>query len=156
MIVKTWAATLRHRPRHKLLQRCDMTYFLTFRARGEVAEMLLLGGEEPRLLVDLSTEPLHGGGTARHHTPRASFTITDPELIRRFLHEVKLGDTAEAEGAFRQGDYIPHRTTCIDTVFTITAFKRISRRKQPDTGRAAITTPDPHVAARHAAPAVLH
>ncbi len=132
-----------------------MTYFLTFRARGEVAEMLLLGGEQPRLLVDLSTEPLHTGQGPRQHTPRATFTITDPELIRRFLQEVRQGDTAEAEGAFRQGDYIPHRTTCIDTVFTITGFKRISRRKQHDTAHA-IATAEPLAAARQATAALLH
>lgn len=147
-----------------------MTYFLTFRARGEVAEMLLLGGEEPRLLVDLSTEPLADDMGPRRHTPRASFTITDPELIRRFLNEIKPGDIAEAEGAFQQGDYVPHRTTCIDTVFTIVNFKRIARRRTARRNRT-IATPEPLSAesmacepisrdainaARAAAPMLLH
>ncbi len=132
-----------------------MSYFLTFRARGEVAEMLLLGGEDPRLLVDLSTEPLADDQGPRYHTPRASFTITDPELMRRFVAEVKIGDIAEAEGAFAQGDYTPHRTTCIDTVFTIVSFRRITRRKSPQ-GDRTIQTPEPLAAIRAAAPALLH
>lgn len=132
-----------------------MNYFLTFRARGEVAEMLLLGGEDPRLLVDLSTEPLTDDQGPRHHTPRASFTISDPELMRRFLAEVKVGDIAEAEGAFAQGDYTPHRTTCIDTVFTIVNFRRITRRKSQQ-GDRTIQTPEPLAAIRAAAPALLH
>lgn len=136
-----------------------MPYFLTFRARGEVAEMLLLGGDEPRLLVDLSTEPLHDDKGPRHHTPRATFTLTDPELIRRFLDEVRLGDVAEAEGAFRQGDYIPHRTTCIDTVLTVTAFRRIARRKDTDPQRGIAATdpqPDSRMAQRLATATLLH
>lgn len=132
-----------------------MTYILTFRARGEVADMLLIGGEDPRLLVDLSTEPLTDDHGPRRHTPRATFTLTDPELIRRFLHEVKTGDMAEAEGTFRQGDYIPHRTTCIDTVFTVTAFKRLSRRKETDSKRS-IPQAEPPVAQRPVATALLH
>lgn len=132
-----------------------MTYYLTFRARGEVAEMLLLGGEDPRLLVDLSTEPLSDDQGPRRHTPRASFTIRDPELIRRFMAEVRIGDIAEAEGAFAQGDYTPHRTTCIDTVFTIVGFRRIARRKTPQTIHSAVT-PEPFAATRAAPQALLH
>lgn len=131
-----------------------MTYFLTFRARGEVAEILLLGGEQPRLLVDLSTEPLEDD-CSRRHTPRASFTITDAELIRRFLAEVQIGDMAEAEGSFRQGDYIPHRTTCIDTVLTVTAFRRIAGRRLAQSGHG-IAPSDAKAAIRTAAPALLH
>ncbi len=115
-----------------------MSYFLTFRARGEVAEMLLLGGPEPRLLVDLSVEPVFDDKGLRRHTERASFTITDPELIRRFMAEMSLGDVAEAEGAFRQGDYTPHRTSCIDTIFTMQDFRRIARpARAPKVPRAA-------------------
>lgn len=132
-----------------------MTYFLTFRARGEVADMLLLGGEDPRLLVDLSTEPLSDDHGPRRHTPRASFTITDPDLIRRFLAEVAIGDTAEAEGTLRQGDYLPHRTTCIDTVLTVQAFRRIARVKAPLSDRP-LQTPEPVAAPRSSATALLH
>lgn len=110
-----------------------MSYALTFRARGEVAEMLLLGGEHPRLLVDISTEPVFDDKGKRRHTPRASFTIADPELMRRFLDEVKVGDIAEAEGELRQGDYVPHRTTSIDTVLTILRYRRVSRGAVADT-----------------------
>lgn len=118
-----------------------MTYFLTFRALGEVAEMLLLNGEEPRLLVDLSTEPVFDDKGMRRHTPRASFTITDPDLIRRFTAEMALGDVIEAEGSFVQGDYIPHRTSHIDTTFTMLEFRRVARARQKPralTGAAAM------------------
>ncbi|MEY4698225.1 MAG: hypothetical protein RIT14_2653 [Pseudomonadota bacterium] len=104
-----------------------MTYYLTFRAKGEVAEMLVLNGPQPRLLVDLSVEPLPDDPARRFHTARASFTITDPDLMRRFLAEMKLGDVAEAEGTFLQSDYVPHRTTCIDTTFEMRDFRKVDR-----------------------------
>lgn len=133
-----------------------MSYFLNFTARGEVADILLVGGEEPRLLVDLSTEPLHDRqGLLCHHTPRASFTITDPELMRRFLAEVKPGDLAEATGEFRQGDYLPHRGTQIDTVFEITSYRRIAGAVSPSR-HPAPATQDPHVAPRAGTAALLH
>lgn len=133
-----------------------MSYFLNFTARGEVADILLVGGEEPRLLVDLSTEPLHDRhGMVRQHTPRASFTITDPELMRRFLAEVKLGDLAEATGEFRQGDYLPHRGTQIDTVFLISSYRRIASATAPS-DREAPTARDPLVATRIGTSALLH
>lgn len=132
-----------------------MSYFLTFRARGEVAEMLLLSGESPRLLVDLSTEPLADDRGLRRHTPRASFTITDPELIARFQAECRIGDVAEAEGTLAQGDYIPHRTSHIDTVLTIHSFRRI-RRARDSRPEPALATPDFAAARQGAAAATLH
>lgn len=135
-----------------------MTYFLTFRAFGEVAEMLLLNGEEPRLLVDLSTEPVFDDKGMRRHTPRASFTITDPELIRRFTAEMAIGDVVEAEGSFAQGDYMPHRTTYIDTTFTMLGFRRVTRpvrsTKKPAT--AALSLVDAPAVLRGGAQALLH
>ena len=135
-----------------------MTYFLTFRALGEVAEMLLLHGEEPRLLVDLSTEPVFDDKGMRRHTPRASFTITDPELIRRFTAEMAIGDVVEAEGSFAQGDYMPHRTTYIDTTFTMLGFRRVTRpvrsTKKPAT--AALSLVDAPAVLRGGAQALLH
>lgn len=135
-----------------------MTYFLTFRALGEVAEMLLLNGEEPRLLVDLSTEPVFDDKGMRRHTPRASFTITDPELIRRFTAEMAIGDVVEAEGSFAQGDYMPHRTTYIDTTFTMLGFRRVTRpvrsTKKPAT--AALSLVDAPAVLRGGAQALLH
>ncbi|MBC2835666.1 hypothetical protein [Paragemmobacter straminiformis] len=135
-----------------------MTYFMTFRARGEVAEMLLLSGEEPRLLVDLSVEPVFDDTGKRRHTPRASFTVTDPELIRRFLAEMAVGDVFEAEGSFAQGDYLPHRTTYIDTTFTLLGYRRLSRPAR--TGQVAAEPALPSVempsVLRAASTALLH
>lgn len=123
-----------------------MTYFMTFRAFGEVAEMLLLNGEEPRLLVDLSTEPVFDDTGVRRHTPRASFSITDPDLMRRFMAEFAIGDVVEAEGSFAQGDYLPHRTTYIDTTFTMLGFRRVARpvrsaKKSAATALALVEAP---------------
>lgn len=135
-----------------------MTYFLTFRACGEVAEMLLLSGEEPRLLVDLSVEPVYDDKGMRRHTPRATFTISDPELMRRFLAEMAVGDVAEAEGSFAQGDYLPHRTTYIDTTFTLLGYRRLSRpaRAAKATKDAAMPAVEAQAPQRAAPPALLH
>ena len=51
-------------------------------------------------------------------------------LMERFLTELSIGDVIEADGTFAQADYIPHRTTCIDTTFLMLGFQRIALPEQ--------------------------
>jgi len=109
-------------------------YFQTFRLFAEVAEMLLLERPERRLLVDLSLEPAIGPSLDRPrcnpYPHRTTYTLTDAHLIERFLDEVSVGDAIEAEGTFIQSDYIPHRTTCIDTTFLLLDYRRLAHPEQ--------------------------
>ncbi|MEY4696854.1 MAG: hypothetical protein RIT14_1282, partial [Pseudomonadota bacterium] len=112
-------------------------YFQTFRTRAEVADLLLLGHPERRLLVDLSPEPARPQDAdpalpRRNPYPqRTTYTLTDPDLIDRFLRDIRIGDVIEAAGDFTQSDYIPHRTTCIDTTFRMSDFRRLTRAERP-------------------------
>lgn len=113
-------------------------YYLHFRIRAEVAELLMLDHPTRRLLVDVSLDPVDTG--ARSHArpaSRATLTIEDEDLIRRFLTELAPGDLAEASGTFHQTDYVPHRTTCIDTTFLVQDFRRIDRDAPRPTHRPA-------------------
>ena len=112
-----------------------MRYFQTFRLFAEVAEFLLLERPERRLLIDLSLEPavppaLDRPGRNRY-PHRTTYTLTDDHLIERFLDEVTTGDAIEAAGTFVQSDYIPYRTTCIDTTFLILSYRRLTHPEQP-------------------------
>ncbi len=105
-------------------------YFQSFKVYGEVADLLLLERPERRLLVDISLEPaLHVPG--RNPYPhRTTFCLADPALMERFLSEFSIGDAIDAEGTFAQTDYIPHRTTCIDTTFLLLDFRRLADPEQ--------------------------
>jgi hypothetical protein len=105
-------------------------YFQSFKVYGEVADLLLLERPERRLMIDISLEPaLHEPG--RNPYPhRTTFCLTDPGLMERFLSEFSIGDAIDAEGTFAQTDYIPHRTTCIDTTFLLLDFRRLADSEQ--------------------------
>ena len=105
-------------------------YFQTFKLYAEVAEMLLLERPERRLLVDLSLEPAIDQPGRNPYPHRTTYTLTDAFLIERFVTEVSTGDAIEAEGTFVQSDYVPHRTTCIDTTFLMLDFRRLSHPEQ--------------------------
>lgn len=103
-------------------------YYLHFRIRAEVAELLVLDHPARRLLVDVSVDPVDAGARSQPRpASRATLTITDAELIQRFVAELAPGDVVEASGTFCQTDYVPHRTTCIDTTFLVQDFRRIDR-----------------------------
>ncbi|MEZ5755884.1 MAG: hypothetical protein R3D90_14375 [Paracoccaceae bacterium] len=105
-------------------------YFQTFKVFGEVADLMLLERPERRLMVDISLEPaLHAPG--RNPYPhRTTFCITDSHLMQRFLSEISIGDAIDAEGTFSQSDYVPHRTTCIDTTFLLLDYRRLVDSEQ--------------------------
>lgn len=113
-------------------------YYLHFRIRAEVAEVLVLDHPERRLLVDVSidpVDPLHR--TQPRAASRATLTITDADILHRFIAETSPGDLIEASGTFVQTDYVPHRTTCIDTTFLVQDFRKIDRNAPRATHRIA-------------------
>lgn len=105
-------------------------YFQSFKVFAEVAEYLLLDRADPVLLVDLSMEPALDRPGCNPYPHRTTFSITDRGLIARFIEQIAVGDAIEAEGTFSQSDYVPHRTTCIDTTFLLTEFRRLPLPEQ--------------------------
>ncbi|MFT5160251.1 MAG: hypothetical protein ACI861_000860 [Paracoccaceae bacterium] len=98
-------------------------YFSTFHVVGEVADILLQNEPARKLLVDISQDrPGHEKSSFRKHPNRSSFTIFDRELIDQFLAEITIGCVIEVSGGFTQSNYVPHKTTYIDTVFTVDDF----------------------------------
>jgi hypothetical protein len=85
-------------------------------------------GADRRLLVDFSALPaVDVEHRQRRYPTRATFTIRDEATIERFLSEMSVGDVAEATGSFEQGNYVPYRTTCIDTTFLLEDFRKIQK-----------------------------
>lgn len=105
-------------------------YFQSFRVFAEVADLLLLDRPDRRLMIDLSLEPAHHAPGRNPYPHRTSYTLVDPALIERFLAEVTIGDAIEAQGTFSQLDYVPHRTTCIDTTFLLIDYRRVALPEQ--------------------------
>lgn len=95
-------------------------YAMEFRVVGEVADMLLLKRGEPRLLIDVSPDvPGHELSAARKYPTRTTLTVCDPSMIENLRATLEIGQVIEACGVFRQTDYVPHKTTCIDTTFQV-------------------------------------
>lgn len=105
-------------------------YSQTFRLFGEVADLLLLERPERRLLVDISLETAQTTPGRNPYPQRTTFTLSDPALMERFLGEISLGDAIEAHGTFSQTNYVPHRTTCIDTTFLMLDYRRVPLPEQ--------------------------
>lgn len=118
--------TTQDHPRGPVMPR----YFQSFRVFGEVADLLLLERPERRLLVDISLEPAQTAPGRNPYPHRTTFTLSDPVLMERFLGDVSLGDAIEAHGTFAQADYVPHRTTCIDTTFLMLDYRRVPLPEQ--------------------------
>ncbi|TCL10204.1 hypothetical protein BXY66_2273 [Shimia isoporae] len=104
-------------------------YFMNFHVKGEVAGTLLLNATEPKLLVDLSPECATREKAPGFKYPnRVSFTICNPDLIKRFQKTVALGDVIEAHGAFVQSGYVPHGNRHVDTTFEMRSFQQRSAK----------------------------
>ena len=103
-----------------------VAYFAEFRVIGEVANMLLLTTPVDKLYVDLSPDPPgHESDSYRKYPTRIACTITDDELIKSFLTGVKVGDLLDVRGRIIQSDYVPHKTTHIDTICLVHMFQRL-------------------------------
>ncbi len=103
-------------------------YFMNFHVFGEVADFLLVNEPQRRLLVDLSIDTAGQGDKApRRHPNRTTFTILDAALIERFLNSVAIGDLTEATGTFSQSNYVPHKTSYIDTTFVMSSFRKLNK-----------------------------
>ncbi|WP_434612957.1 hypothetical protein [Tabrizicola sp. M-4] len=105
-------------------------YFQSFKVFGEVADLMLLERPERRLLIDISLEPAMNEPGRNPYPRRTTFCLADPDLMERFLSEISIGDAIDAEGTFAQSDYIPHRTTCIDTTFLLLDYRRLADPEQ--------------------------
>ncbi|SHJ10149.1 hypothetical protein SAMN05444000_10547 [Shimia gijangensis] len=103
-------------------------YFMQFQVFGEVAGFLLLKEPEKRLLVDISSLPrdLHAA-KQRGYASRTCFSIFEEDLITGFLRQMSVGDTIKATGTFAQTNYVPHKTSYIDTTFHLLDFRKIDR-----------------------------
>lgn len=103
-------------------------YFMQFQVLGEVAGFLLLKEPEKRLLVDISTQAKDEGDSGQRPYPsRTCFSIFQEDLITAFLKQVSVGDTIKATGTFAQTNYVPHKTSYIDTTFHLMNYRKIYR-----------------------------
>ena len=103
-------------------------YFMQFQVFGEVAGFLLLKEPEKRLLIDISTEIREPGVSARRaYTSRTCFSIFQEDMITAFLKHLSVGDTIKATGTFGQTNYVPHKTSYIDTTFQMLNFRKIQQ-----------------------------
>lgn len=101
-------------------------YFMQFQVLGEVAGFLLLKEPEKRLLIDISTQMGEPGASAqRAYTSRTCFSISQEDLITAFLKHMSVGDTIKATGTFSQTNYVPHKTSYIDTTFRMLNFRKV-------------------------------
>jgi len=106
-------------------------YVTEYRVIGEVADLLLLKRPIRKLLVDISPDqPDHDATSFRRHPNRTTHTITDPALIAALSGELEIGDVVEVSGSFTQSNYIPYRTTHIDTTFLASKFQILVKAAQ--------------------------
>ena len=117
--------------RRSIAEEYDMTgYFSQFQIVGEVADMLMLNEPKKRLLVDISTdEPGHERKAFRKYPNRTTLTIEGDEQIAQFVQTFGIGDVAEMQGGITQTEYVPHKTTCIDTVLLVSSFRKLPRTR---------------------------
>lgn len=105
-------------------------YFMKFQVFGEVADFLLLKKPHRRLLIDISTDPARQVENGqRMHPSRTTFTILEPEQIESFLATMAKGDLIEATGSFSQSNYVPQKTSYVDTTFLLTSFHKLGKNR---------------------------
>jgi len=46
-------------------------------------------------------------------------------MIAAFLEQMSVGDTLKATGTFSQTNYVPHKTSYIDTTFRMLKFQKV-------------------------------
>ncbi len=124
-----------------------INYLSEFRIVGEIADSLHLKHPENKLLVDISTDlPGHEENAFRKYPNRTTLTILDNEIIQRVAGVFAVGDVIEATGSFQQSDYIPYRTTSIDTTFLVNDIKRLRKTADKTPIRRSGRSPDPQMA----------
>lgn len=101
-------------------------YFMNFQVLGEVVETLMVSHPDRRLLVDIIVDDPNGEGVSGGMaTTRTCFSVMEEDLISAFEETVSVGDIVRAEGTFFQSNYIPHKTSYIDTTFKLQSFWKI-------------------------------
>lgn len=105
-------------------------YFCEFQIVGEVADMLLMKGPTERLLVDISTDaPGHEDAAFRKYPNRTTLTFEGAEMIADFLASCQIGDVVETSGGITQSEYVPYKTTYIDTVLKVSNFRKLQKSR---------------------------
>lgn len=104
------------------------SYFAKFHVVGEIADLLLMREPKARLLVDVSQDlPGHEDTEFRKYPSRTTFTILDMSLINRFLVDASIGSVVCLKGRISQSNYIPHRTSYIDTTLAVESFSFVKK-----------------------------
>ena len=102
-------------------------YHATFCIQGEVVAMLTCQQPTKRLLIDISAQP-GDLQDVQGFVHRTSFSVTDTALIQDIQGRLSVGDVVEATGSFWQTGYVPHRTSVIDTTFSLSIYQLIQKR----------------------------
>lgn len=102
-------------------------HFMNFQVFGEVVETLLVSHPDRRLLVDIVVDTSGMDVDQGLRPTRTCFSILEDDLIEVFKKTVSVGDLLRAEGTFSQSNYIPHKTSYIDTTFRMQTFRKIER-----------------------------
>lgn len=102
-------------------------YHASFCILGEVVEMLAFREPTPRLLVDISAQPVTDQEPS-DFIHRTTFSAFDQKLINELRDRVSSGDVIEATGSFWQLGYVQNKSGVIDTTFRMTGFRLIERK----------------------------
>jgi len=103
-------------------------YLTEFRVVGEVADVLMIEHPTRRLLIDVSRDmPRQEDNPARKYPNRTTLTIEDARLVDEVSGMLSRGVRVEARGHFIQSNYVPHKTTHIDTTFFVSELNLLSQ-----------------------------
>ena len=101
-------------------------YFMNFQVLGEVVETLIVSHPDRRLLVDIMVDNPNGDSiNSSLDATRTCFSVMEEDLINAFEKTVSVGDIVRAEGTFFQSNYVPHKTSYIDTTFKMQSFWKV-------------------------------
>ncbi len=116
------------KPLDPVAARPEPGFFSEFQLVGELVDSLLLKQPERKLLVDISSDRHeHEEAPYKRHPSRITLTIIDDALIDFIQSEVTTGWIVKASGTFTQSNYIPYRTTFIDTTFLTKKFEIVEK-----------------------------
>lgn len=113
-----------------------MKFFKVFEIHAEVAHVLRQKEPETIVYIDVCTEPEDGDlPNVLKYPTRTTLTITDRDLIERLPDDLGPGAVLRARGTFRQGSYVPYKTSQIDTTFELSdieiLFNGVSANQAP-------------------------
>ena len=97
-----------------------MSFFQSFEIVAEVAHVLRLEQPQKVVHIDVCTEPAdsHLPNVLKYPT-RTTLTATDQSVIELIADDLTPGTVVRAKGTFKQGSYVPYKTSYIDTTFEL-------------------------------------